>query len=66
MKFLDPYTKEKFWLVHSVIQTHPLEVGIKQVKLHLIARKNAQSNLTLSKNHFELENLFQIYRYSIF
>ena len=39
MKFLDPYTKEKFWLVHSVIQTHPLEVGIKQVKLHLIARK---------------------------
>ena len=45
MKFLDPYTKEKFWLVHSVIQTHPLEVGIKQVKIHQIARKNAQSNL---------------------
>ena len=33
---LDPYTKEKFWLVHGVIETHPLEEGIQQVsKLNL-------------------------------
>merc|ERR1712136_519583 len=45
-----PYTKEKFWLVHGVIETHPLEVGIKQVLNFL---KNSKDILLWDTEHFE-------------
>jgi len=45
-----PYTKEKFWLVHGPIETHPLEVGIKQVLNFL---KNSNDILLWDTEHFE-------------
>ena len=46
---IDPYTKEKFWLVHGVIETHPLEVGLKQVCIY---NQKHQNKFDINTYHF--------------
>ena len=49
--FLDPFDKdEKFWLVHNIIQLHPLSEGLKTVKNFL---ENTRELVVFDVEHFQ-------------
>lgn len=48
---LDPTTPERFWLVHSVIKSHPLSEGIAEVKEFLA---QTQDIMVWDSHSFEL------------